>query len=80
MAKLKTKTCGNCGGSGSVPDDNVGAGLREEREKAGVTMKDMAEALNISASYLTDLERDNRRWTNELMESYQVKLEALRNA
>jgi len=77
--KLKTQTCGACNGTGTLPSDDAGPLLKAEREKAGVQAKDIAEALNVSPSYLHDLERGNRRWTNELVESYMKALEKLRN-
>lgn len=69
--KLKTQACGSCGGTGSLPADDVGPVLRAEREKAGITREAVADAMSVSTSYLGDLEKGNRRWTNELLESYQ---------
>lgn len=77
MKQLKTKCCPMCQGSGSVPDDNAGATLRIERERAGVRVRDLATAMNISDSFLYDLERGNRKLTNELLESYQHGLKEL---
>jgi transcriptional regulator with XRE-family HTH domain len=78
MTKLKTQPCRACAGSGKLPADDVGPILREEREKSGITKQDMADALSISPVYLYDLERGNRKWTNELLASYQEKLEGLK--
>ena len=78
-AKLKTQACPGCNGVGSVPADDVGMVLRSEREKAGVTGKDIADAMSISDTYLYELERGTRRWTNELVESYQRALGGLSN-
>lgn len=75
--KLKTQACPTCNGSGSVPADDVGSVLMAEREKAGVQRVDVAEKMGVSASYLRDLEQGNRRWTNELLSSYQKALEGL---
>lgn len=77
--KLKTQACGTCGGSGALPADDVGEVLREEREKFSITGVDLAAAMNISVSYLYDLEKGHRKWTNELLGSYQRALEGLRN-
>lgn len=79
MPKLKTQACPTCGGSGSTPAEGVGEVLRTEREKAGITREALATAMSISMSYLGDLEKGNRRWTNELLESYQKGLEGLDN-
>lgn len=78
MTELKTKCCPSCGGSGSAPADTVGKQLMKLREQAGVRPTAMHTALNISPAYLYDLERDRRRWTNELVASYMKKLEALK--
>jgi transcriptional regulator with XRE-family HTH domain len=79
MAKLKTKACPACLGGGTVPADDVGPVLREEREKAEITATALAEAMSVSRAYLNDLEAGNRRFTNELLASYQSALEGLRN-
>lgn len=76
--KLKTKPCAGCGGTGQVPADDVGAILREEREKAGVTGKDIAARMGVSDTFVYDLERGARRLTNELLASYQRAMEELR--
>jgi len=72
--KLKTKACATCGGSGSVVSDEAGPILREEREKLGIQLKQMAAAIGISESYLHDLERGNRRWANDVFNAYQKVL------
>lgn len=77
MTKLKTQPCAGCSGSGVVPADDVGQVLRTEREKLGITGRAVADKLSISDSYLFDLERGSRRWTTELVNSYQSALEAL---
>jgi len=77
--KLKTQPCAGCAGTGVVPADDVGPVLRTEREKLGITGRAVADALSISDSYLFDLERGSRRWTTELVNSYQRALEELRN-
>lgn len=77
MSELKMKCCPACLGKGTVPGDTIGAQLRRLREAAGVKPTAMSTALNMSPSYLYDLERNRRRWTNELVKSYQNKLEGL---
>ena len=77
MTKLKTQPCRTCAGQGTLPADNVGPILKEEREGLGITQVDMAGHMSISTTFLYDLERGNRRWTNELLASYQAGLEKL---
>lgn len=38
-----------------------GVRIREEREKAGLTLTDLAGMVGITAPYLSDIERGNRR-------------------
>ena len=77
--KLKTQPCHACEGSGKIPADDVGTVLREEREAIDITQGAVADVLNISQTYLRDLETNRRRWTNELVTSYQQALERLKN-
>lgn len=77
--KLATQTCKECGGKGSLPADDVGQILKGERERVGVEQKELAEYMGISATYLYDLERGNRRWTNEYLAAYLKGLEELRD-
>lgn len=77
--KLKTRACPSCTGTGQLPADDVGPVLRTEREKAGITQEAVADAMSVSRTYLGDLEKGNRRWTNELLESYQRALRGLSN-
>lgn len=74
MAKLKTKQCTYCAGKGQLPADNTGMLLMEMRLEKEMTPTEMAAALGISGSYLYDLERDRRNWTNDLVERYQAAL------
>lgn len=78
MTKLKTQPCSTCGGLGTLPAEGVGQVLREEREKAGITGVAMSEHMGISTTFLYDLEKGGRRWTNELLAAYQGGLEALK--
>lgn len=77
--KLRSKPCATCNGSGSVPDDSTGALLRKDREKAGITASAVANHMDISDSFLYDLEKDRRTWTAELVARYQAAMEELVN-
>lgn len=55
--------CPRCGGTGQVLDDiETGKKFREARIKAGFTGRQLAERMNLSASYLSDLELGRRSW------------------
>jgi ribosome-binding protein aMBF1 (putative translation factor) len=56
--------CPRCGGSGRIANPAAtGAMVRGAREKMGLTLREAARRMGISAAYLSDLERGNRAWT-----------------
>lgn len=55
--------CWRCQGTGEILDPLVlGQTLRKLRMEAGVTLRRMAEVLDISDGYLSDLENGKRGW------------------
>lgn len=73
---IHTKKCDRCDGTGRVPDPvAIGDHLRKKRENAGVSLRTIAKQMNISATYLSDMERGNRLWSVVKVEQY---LEILR--
>lgn len=52
----------------------LGSMMREEREKAGISLREMARRLGISAPYLSDLERGNRGFRTPLQRKFRVEL------
>ncbi len=71
--KTRTVTCGHCGQERQVPD---GAELREAREVAGVSLRQMAKWLQCSAPYLSDVERNNRNVSRRWVRLYRSALQA----
>lgn len=69
--------CPRCDGTGDLPD---GKTLRDLREAYGVSLRAVARALELSISYISDLERDKRNWTASLGTSYLAALESLRTS
>lgn len=60
----KTKSCHCCHGTGTELDHaTVGAELRSLRETRGLSLEAVAKKLKLSLSYLSDLERGRRNWT-----------------
>lgn len=43
----------------------TGAGFRAERERAGISLRELAAAANMTAPYVSDLEQGKRNWTQE---------------
>lgn len=42
--------------------------MRKNRESIGLSLRDMASRMEISAPYLSDLEIGNRNWSQKLMD------------
>lgn len=60
------KTCPTCMGEGVVPEPTDD---RKRRVESGVSLSRVAEAMGISTSYLSDLERGSRTWSGVLARS-----------
>lgn len=73
--KLPTRVCSRCSGTGIELDPRaVGADMRALRERAGKTLRAVADAMNLSAPYISDLERGNRSFTEEMIGRYKEAL------
>lgn len=55
-----------------------GSKLRDARESAGVSLREMSRRLGISAPYLSDLERGNRALSEEWVRRFFEELEEAR--
>jgi len=70
--------CVHCEGRGLLKNDlEVGRGLRTIRERFGLEQRSMATAMQVSASYLSDLERGRRNWSSMLVTRYRQALDRL---
>jgi transcriptional regulator with XRE-family HTH domain len=60
----------------SVQIDHVKSGelMRQAREKANLSLRDVAERMGVSAPYLSDLERGRRNWTLVTARHFQTAL------
>lgn len=72
--------CDHCRGRGRVPGRNAGAVLCGERERARVSRRLVARAMDISEGHLRDMERGNRNWSNEQVERFRAALRSLKNS
>lgn len=63
------RKCPRCHGSGW---EQVwrGADLRKARERAGITLREVARRIGLSATYISDVERDNRTATERIVNAY----------
>lgn len=57
------RPCPRCGGTGKVMDEKaIGAAMRKARKNAGLTGREVARRLRLSAAYVSDLELGRRGW------------------
>lgn len=71
-----TRPCRYCKGTGKELDQfRTGQQLRTLREKAGISLRDMAKLLDISAPFLSDLELGRRDWSEKRIDQF---MEAVR--
>jgi DNA-binding XRE family transcriptional regulator len=47
---------------------------RQVRIKAGLSLRDMARLLDLSAPYVSDLERGRRNWNEHLIQCWNISL------
>lgn len=65
------KTCEN---KHREENSRIGAYAREERGKAGISLRALAKRMGISAMFLSDLERGNRLFTEALVAKWKSAL------
>lgn len=66
--KTRTITCYVCGSRREVLD---GTSLRTIRKNAGLGLRELARRLNLTASYLCDIELNRRGVTERIEDIYQ---------
>lgn len=63
MRVKEKRDCPKCDGTGLVPDDvAIGDRLKSKRLKAGVGLREIARRLNVTAPFVSDLEKGERHW------------------
>jgi DNA-binding transcriptional regulator YiaG len=65
--EMMTELCPKCGAPWRVFN---GQSLRKAREKTSISLREMARRLNVSAAYLSDVERNRRRVTDAVLKGY----------
>lgn len=51
-----------------------GAYARECREKAGISLRELARRMKVSAPFLSDLERGNRQWSDSVAGKWEAAM------
>jgi len=54
----------------------IGVFARECREKAGMSLRELARRMKVSAPFLSDLERGNRHWTDGTLTAWEACLQS----
>ncbi len=66
-----TEPCTRCGGTGLEFDHRaIGTELRHIRELKGMSLRDVASRMSLTASYISDLELGRRNWSATLISRY----------
>lgn len=68
----KKFTHGECPTCGTPRTIVNGAWLRDRRESAGLSLRDLGARLGFSAVYLSDIERNRRNCTPKIREAYEA--------
>jgi predicted transcriptional regulator len=61
--------CQKCAGTGQLNQVD-GTKLRKHREAKGQSLRSLAKGLGFSAAYISDIERNRRACTDEILEAY----------
>ena len=69
LSEFATNECPYCEGTGlALNHQGVGQHVRSLRKQADKSLRRVAREMQISAAYLSDLERGNRNWSQGLYE------------
>jgi Ribonuclease G/E len=68
-----TERCPRCGGRGRVRRVNPAA-LRSDRERRGLSVREIARRCGVSAAFVSDVERGHRAWSPRLAKGYSIKV------
>lgn len=67
--------CKRCSGTGKEIDHvQIGLTVRHSRTAVGMTLRELARRLEISAPYLSDLERGRRNWSDSRLDDAMEKI------
>lgn len=67
----KKRTCPECSGAGIVHDSvQIGEMLRKTRIDSGISLRELARRMDLSAAYVSDLELGRRAWSKSKVEDY----------
>lgn len=68
MKRRLATPCKRCNGTGAEPDQELtGQFMRAKRTDAGMSLRQLGDAIGYSAPYLSDLELGRRLWSSEMI-------------
>jgi predicted transcriptional regulator len=71
----KTRPCEWCNGTGQRENAAYrGQEMRKLREASGMSLRRVAELMEFSAAYISDLELGRRDWSTKLITAYEKAL------
>ena len=71
--------CKHCAGTGVEPDNAaIGAAMRGIRIASHQTLRNVAATMEISATYLSDLELGRRNWNHDILAKFQRATDPVR--
>lgn len=72
MRIQKTRPCEWCNGTGERENAAYrGQEMRKLRQASGLSLRRVAELMEFSAAYISDLELGRRDWSEKLIKSYE---------
>lgn len=72
MRIRQTRPCERCGGTGERENAAYrGQQMRKRREATGLSLRRVAELMELSAAYVSDLELGRRDWNEKLVKAYE---------
>lgn len=73
--RIESVSCPRCEGTGRIVDDSsVGRIFRQLRQRKGISLREVARRIKLSAAYLSDLERGHKHWSLSLRGKYALAL------
>lgn len=65
---MRRETCWRCHGRGFI--EYIGDDLRRKRQKAGLSLREVARRIKLTPAYISDVELNRRGATERIMRFY----------
>lgn len=64
---------------GEADHKAIGHRMAQEREKMGMAQSELGLAMNLSATYICDLEKGRRNWTPQMIDRYLAAVRGIKS-